>query len=97
MSRSQQVLDIAREVGVIRAKDLEQRGIHRQYLKRLCEQGLLIRSGRGIYTCPEADITENHSLVEVYLRVPHGVICLLYALNFYELTTQAPQESVACY
>lgn len=92
MSKTQQVLEIAQNVGVIRAKDLEAQGFHRQYLKRLSEQGLLIRSGRGIYTCPDADITEHHSLVEAAQRVPHGVICLLSALSFYDLTTQVPFE-----
>jgi len=92
MSKTKQVLEIAQKVGVIRAKELEAQGFHRQYLKRLEEQGLLIRSGRGIYTYVGAEITEAHSLVEVAKRVPHGVICLLSALNFYELTTQIPFE-----
>ena len=92
MSKTQQVLELAREVGVIRAKDVAAKGIHRQYLKRLEQQGLLIRSGRGIYTYVDAEITERHSLVEAAKRVPSGVICLLSALSFYELTTQAPFE-----
>lgn len=92
MSKTEQVLGMAREVGVLRAKDVEAKGIHREYLKRLEQLGLLIRSGRGIYTSADADITENHSLVEARMRVPHGVICLLSALSFHELTTQAPFE-----
>ncbi len=92
MSKTQQVLELAREVGVIRAKDAEAKGIHRQYLKRLEQQGLLIRSGRGIYSYVDADITERHSLVEAAKRVPSGVICLLSALSFHELTTQVPFE-----
>ena len=92
MSKTQQLLEIAREKSVIRAKDVEALGIHRQYLKRLCEQGLLIHSGRGIYSCPSAEITSHHSLVEVAQRVPKGVICLLSALNFYQITTEAPFE-----
>ncbi|GAB1538291.1 type IV toxin-antitoxin system AbiEi family antitoxin domain-containing protein [Scytonema sp. NUACC21] len=92
MTKIQQVLDLAREVGAIRAKDVEARGIHREYLKRLEQKGLLIRSARGVYTFAHAEITESHSLVEAIERVPHGVICLLSALSFYELTTQAPFE-----
>ncbi|MEC4814007.1 MAG: transcriptional regulator [Scytonema sp. PMC 1069.18] len=45
-----------------------------------------------IYTSTLAEITKSHSLVEAVKRVPHGVICLLSALSFYELTTQAPFE-----
>ncbi|MBG1265706.1 MULTISPECIES: type IV toxin-antitoxin system AbiEi family antitoxin domain-containing protein [unclassified Nostoc] len=92
MTKMQQVLELAHNVGAIRAKDAEAKGIHRDYLKRLEQQGLLIRSARGIYTSTLAEITESHSLVEAVKRVPHGVICLLSALSFYELTTQAPFE-----
>jgi predicted transcriptional regulator of viral defense system len=41
---------------------------------------------------PEADITEHHTLVEASKRVPKGIICLLSALQFHGLTTQAPFE-----
>lgn len=92
MTKTQQVLEIARDVGVIRAKDMAARGIHPSILQHLEQQGLLIRSGRGLYTSHEADITEHHTLVEAVKRVPNGVICLLSALNFYELTSQAPFE-----
>ncbi|GAB1542958.1 hypothetical protein NUACC21_56320 [Scytonema sp. NUACC21] len=31
-------------------RDVERKGIYRKYLKRLEEQGLLVRSARGVYT-----------------------------------------------
>jgi predicted transcriptional regulator of viral defense system len=92
MSKMEQVLALAEQVGAIEAKDLQAKGIHRNYLQRLEEQGVLVRSARGIYTSTLAEITQNHSLVEAAKRVPHGVVCLLSALSFYELTTQAPFE-----
>jgi len=46
----QQILDLSREMGVIRAKEAEARGIHPEYLKRLAQQEMLIHSARGIYT-----------------------------------------------
>jgi predicted transcriptional regulator of viral defense system len=54
-SKVQQVLALAHEMGVLRSRDVEAHGIHREYLRRLQQQGLLMRSGRGIYTLPEAD------------------------------------------
>ncbi|NEQ64924.1 MAG: transcriptional regulator [Symploca sp. SIO2D2] len=92
MIETQQVLQLARDVGVIRAKDIISQGIHPSALQRLEKQGLLIKSARGLYTHVNANITEQHSLVEAAKRVPKGVICLLSALSFYELTTQAPFE-----
>jgi predicted transcriptional regulator of viral defense system len=91
-SKAKQILTLLNEAGVLRSRDVEAHGIHREYLRRLEHQGLLIRSGRGIYTLPETDFTEHHSLVEANQRVPHGVVCLLSALRFHEITTQAPFE-----
>lgn len=91
-SKTKQILTLAHETAMLRSRDIEAHGIHREYLRRLEQQGLLIRSGRGIYTLPETDFTEHHSLVEASQRVPHGVVCLLSALRFHEITTQAPFE-----
>lgn len=94
MSRSKigQVLKYAQNRGVLRAQDLEAHGIHREYLRRLERQGLLMRSGRGIYTLIDTELTEHHSLAEASQRVPHGIVCLLSALRFHGITTQAPFE-----
>ena len=59
---------------------------------RLHRQGLLERPSRGIYVLADAEPTEHQSLAEACKRVPHGVICLLSALRFPGLTTQAPFE-----
>ena len=58
----------------------------------LHRRGLLERVGRGIYAAKESKVTENHSLAEVAKRVPHGVLCLLSALRFHQMTTQLPHE-----
>ena len=85
-----QVLDLARQRGVVRARDLEPLGIPRIILSRLVDQGQLLRIGRGLYMHPEADITRHHTLVEVTARVPGSVVNLLSALAFHELTTEIP-------
>ena len=91
-SKKELVLELAREAGVLRSQDLKERGIHQEYLRRLYNQGRLVRSGRGIYTLPDVDLTENQGLVEACMRVPHGTVCLLCALRFHELTTQGPTD-----
>jgi len=40
----------------------------------------------------DSDVSEHLSLAEASKKIPHGVICLLSALRFYGLTTQAPFE-----
>jgi predicted transcriptional regulator of viral defense system len=91
-SRTEQVLQLAREMGVLRPRDLQARGIPRVYLQLLYERGLLQRSGRGVYFRADADITEHHTLAEACKRIPHGIVCLLSALRFHDLTTQNPHQ-----
>jgi len=90
--RTQQILEIARRVGVLRPRDLDIYDIPRVYLRRLHDRKLLLRVGRGLYVLPDVKASEHHTLAEACKRVPHGVLCLLTALQFHGLTTQAPFE-----
>ncbi len=92
MNTSDEVLERVRAAGAIRPRDLEAQGLSRKHLQRLYEQGLLDRSGRGVYVPRDGDLSENQSLVEASLRVPSGIVCLLSALRFHDLTTQNPFE-----
>jgi predicted transcriptional regulator of viral defense system len=77
--------------GVFRARDLAAIGIPRYRLKQLVEGGALRKTGRGLYLSQSADITENHSLVQLAARSPKAVVCLLTALRFHGLTTENPE------
>jgi len=86
----QQIMRYVGQHGIVRPRDIEALGLPREYLIRLHRQGKLNRSGRGIYTVPDAQVTERHSYAEVAKRIPEAVICLLSALAFHEITTQSP-------
>ena len=86
------VLELARVRGLLRPRDLARAGLPTDYLWRMYRKEKLERVGRGLYALPGADLTEHHTLAEAALRVPHGVVCLLSALRFHDLTTQAPYE-----
>jgi predicted transcriptional regulator of viral defense system len=86
----QKIMQYIGEHGMVRPRDIEAIGLPREYLVRLHRQGKLNRSGRGIYTVPDAKVTERHSYAEVAKRVPEAVVCLLSALAFHEITTQSP-------
>ncbi len=86
------IMRIAREKRVIRPRDLAAEGVPRVYLRRLVDKGLLVRTARGIYALPDVDVTELHDFAEATRRVSKGVICLLSALRFHDLTTQNPFE-----
>jgi len=88
MDQKQKILELARQMGLIRPRDVEAAGIHREYLLRLYRNGDLLRVGRGLYALPGAQTSEYISFAEVAKRVPNAVICLVSALEFHHLTTQ---------
>ena len=60
------------------------------YLRMAADQGLVMRVGRGLYVARGSRPTQHHSLAQASKRVPHGIVCLLSALRFHDLTTQSP-------
>jgi predicted transcriptional regulator of viral defense system len=86
------VIRYAQEHGFVRPRDLKQLRVPRMTLKRLVDEGRLIRRARGVYTLPDYDPTEHTDLAAVAKRAPGAIICLLSALRFHEITTQNPFE-----
>ena len=91
-SKKQQLLELARNKGVIRSADVVSEGLPREYLSRLAKEGELVREEHGLYHLPDYEPNEHQSLIEVSRKIPKGVICLLSALRFHNLTTQNPFE-----
>lgn len=83
---------VLEKVGIARSRDLERAGVTRTQLRRLSAAGVIARVGRGLYTLPSAEGTEQSDLAEAAKRVPAGIVCLLSALRFHGLTTQNPFE-----
>ena len=90
--RDSKILDLVRKHGIVRPVELEAHGIPRGQLYRLVRQGLVERRARGIYVVADHPLTAEHTLAHVAKRVPNAVLCLLTALRFHGLTTQAPAE-----
>jgi predicted transcriptional regulator of viral defense system len=89
-SKSEQLIELVGRLGVLRPRDLAAHAIPRVYLGRLVKAGLIQRIGRGRYCPTGVDLGDMHGVVEAAERVPSGVICLLSALRFHDLTTQNP-------
>ena len=86
------ILKLLEEQPILRPRDLTARAIPRSYLQRFVDEGILIKSGRGVYLSATVEWDEKQSMLEVARRVPHAVVCLLSALQFHELTTELPFE-----
>lgn len=78
--------------GYASTNEIERAGISRIYLSKLANKGFIERIKRGVYYWPNTPLTGHSGLVAASLIVPKGVICLLSALSYYELTTYSPRE-----
>ena len=83
-------LKLARRPQGVTARELAAAGIHRQVLSRLVASGDLERIARGLYRLPELSLTEHHGIAIATAAVPHGVVCLLSALQYHGIGTQLP-------
>lgn len=90
--KREQILELARQRGILRPRDLESRGIAGEYLNKLLAEGTLDRPGRGLYRLATARPSRHAQLAEVAKRAPKAVVCLLSALEYHGLTTEMPHE-----
>lgn len=78
--------------GMMRMAEAVRDGIHRRTLYTLRDEGVLEQLGRGLYRLADAPPLAQPDLVAVAKRAPKGVVCLISALAFHDLTTQIPHE-----
>ena len=78
--------------GVLRTSAALRAGIHPRRLYEMRDSGLVERLGRGLYRLADLPPLSNPDLVTVAAKVPAGVVCLISALAYHEITTQIPHE-----
>jgi len=78
--------------GVLRTSAALRAGIHPRRLYEMRDSGVLERLGRGLYRLADLPPLSNPDLVTVAAKVPAGVLCLISALAYHEITTQIPHE-----
>ncbi len=81
-----------RHGGILRTGDAIRAGVHPRTLYAMRDAGVLERLNRGLYRLTELPPVDNPDLVSVAMKVPGGVICLISALAYHQITTQIPHE-----
>lgn len=76
--------------GILRTGEALHHGIHQRTLYAMRDSGVLERLDRGLYRLADLPPLSDPDLVTVARKIPQGVICLISALSFHELTTQIP-------
>jgi predicted transcriptional regulator of viral defense system len=77
---------------MLRLRDFVAEGIAPETLARLVTDKAVVRPARGLYQLPLAPGHAAYVLAEAATLVPKGVICLISALQFHELTVQTPSR-----
>ena len=75
-----------------RPSQLESLGVPYYKLRQLEAVGVVERVGSGLYRLAAAEPTERYSIAFVCARVPNAIVCLLSALQVYEIGTQLPHQ-----
>jgi len=67
-------------------------GIHLRKLYAMRDNKILEKVSRGWYRLADMPPLSDPDLITVALKVPKGIVCLISALSFHEITTQVPHE-----
>lgn len=85
-------LELLKSGKMLRLKEFSAAGIGAETLARLVREGTVERSARGLYQRADSEFDIAHSLAAATVLVPKGVICLVSALQFHDMTLQMPSS-----
>jgi predicted transcriptional regulator of viral defense system len=78
--------------GILHTSQAMKEGIHPRTLYHLRDNKILEVLCRGTYRLAELGPIEQQDIVTAASKIKSGVICLISALSFHELTTQIPHQ-----
>src|ERR1700722_2992633 len=87
-----QALKLLGAHSMMRLKDFAAHRIGPETLARLVRDGIVVRPARGLYQLADGAVDARRTLAEAAALVPKGVICLISALQFHQLTLQMPSS-----
>jgi hypothetical protein len=91
-SQQNRALSLLQERGMARLSEFIDAGVTAAAVSRMKAKGLVTQLGRGLYQLPDAALDTNHTLAEAAKYVPKGVVCLVSALAYHELTDTIPSR-----
>ena len=86
------IVDLLERNGMARLSEILETGATSAAVARLEREGVIMRLSRGLYQLSDSPLDAHHALAEAALLVPKGVICLLSALAYHELTDRIPRR-----
>ena len=92
MSFEREKRAFSRSGGLLRTGAALRAGIHPRTLYDMRDEGVVEQLSRGLYRLADLPALSNPDLVTVALKIPAGVVCLISALAYHEITMQIPHE-----
>jgi len=78
--------------GMVRFSDIIKAGFHPDAVKNLQKNNIVVKIARGLYAIEGKIYNSNDDLINVCRQVPKGVICLISALAYYDVTNEVPRH-----
>ncbi len=91
-TQQDRLIQLLQDHPLMRARDLRAAGIAASTIARAAKAGAIIRATRGLYQLPDSELDLESTLAEASKRVPKGVICMISALAYHQLTDQMPRK-----
>jgi predicted transcriptional regulator of viral defense system len=92
ISQQDQALSLLKQHGMVRLSEFTKAGVTAATVSRMKEKGLVVQLGRGLYQRSGGSLDANHTLAEAAKHIPRGVVCLVSALAFHDLTDTIPSR-----
>ena len=80
------------DAAFIRTSDALKVGVQARDLASFVSKGILEKVSRGLYKLADSPAVSDIDLATVAARIPNGIISLVSALVFHELSTQIPRQ-----
>ncbi len=77
--------------GIVRFSTILKAGFHSDSISSILEDKKIRKIARGLYMLNDYQIGEYPDLVMASFQAPRGIICLLSALSFHEVTIEIPK------
>lgn len=88
-----EIIKYIKEHGYVRMKELKEAGFHTRNISALLKNGEIEKVKPGLYKVPNYEgYNYQTSFLDVVKGVPKGIICLMSAVSYYELSTVNPTE-----
>ena len=92
MTKQEQLTELFSAKRFLSASEIRAAGIPSAFITGMLRSGKIVRAARGVYSSAESAVSETDDLELLAHIVPSGVVCLVSALRFLDLTDETPHE-----